>query len=200
MMQAPKKGPSILQQHSSAFQVYQIPVIILYGGYGGVTEGLLSTGKFEILGVFEFDQHTVELHQKQFPQIPIFRYTLGRSKSKFLQFVDRNVVRKEVWKQLYIHSSPPCQQLSTTNSNQNVDQGMKEVVWNIDLFAMIEPACFTIENVQAMGRCLRTSHPQLFNVDLNANLVSNTPQSRVRTIVSNWILKIKTVDQQFDYR
>ena len=53
----------------SAIANVKLPAILLFGGAGGATSGILASGKFDVKLVVEYDLQVVKLHKKLYPHV-----------------------------------------------------------------------------------------------------------------------------------
>jgi len=97
--------------------------------------------------VIEYDPQVIKLHRALYPKIKVLQHKLGESlhatKAKIKKFFPSKSERRR----LYMHASPPCQLLSTMNRLGDVQEGMRQVYWSIDLFERLHARFLTIENV-----------------------------------------------------
>ena len=172
-----------------SIQPSSIPCIVLFGGgIGGVTDGLLRTGKYDIRVVYEYDTHACTSHRKRFPSIPVVQYTLGGDINYFISSLVRYLPRR-IWSASVIQASPPCRDLSRANLNEiHRDDAMRLVEWTFALIDVICPAAYMIENVPKMVDCLSYTdahhrHSHVFD------LAYYVPQRRMRAMITNFPLE-----------
>ena len=169
-------------------QPTRIPCVILFGGgIGGVTDGLLRSGKFDIRAVYEYDIHACTSHRKRYPSIPVVQHTLGGDLNQFISTLIRYLPRS-MWSYSLIQASPPCRDLSRANNNRfHRDDAMRLVDWTLALVDVICPAAYMIENVPKMIRLLSPTdrqhrHSHVFD------LAYYVPQRRMRVMITNFPL------------
>jgi len=82
------------------------PAAVLFGGgIGGVTKGLLDTGKYDVRVVVEACPAAAATHRQRYPRIPVLIHTLGGSVDSFLERFLRFVPRSQ-WHKLLVQALP----------------------------------------------------------------------------------------------
>ena len=175
------------KMRASNIQTNRIPTVILFGGgYGGVTEGVARTKKYDIRGVYEYCNHAADTHRARFPSIPVCTLPLGGDIDVFIASFVKFIPRKQ-WSSCYIQASPPCRMLSLANAHTySTVESMAMVEWTFRILDLISPAIYVVENVPAMHEQLHASHS--FRFSHIFNLAYYVAQSRKRAIVSNFPL------------
>ena len=157
------------------------PAVVLFGGgMGGVTKGLLDSGKFDVRVVVEADADAAATHRKRYPRIPVLVHTLGESVDRFLERFVRFVPRSQ-WCKLFVQASPPCRKLSRNVTITDTNDAMHLTRWTLSLLESQLRCNFMIENVPAVLDYLNRP-------DLHAYVCSMeyyVPQARKRAIISN---------------
>jgi len=124
-------------------------VIDLFCGMGGFSEGISMAGHQVTLAVDNNDI-AIKTHQLNHPDTVACKYELGQD-LKATQSLIRKHLRPGPW---HLHGSPPCQSLSQAN-RQKYDpaQGMKLVLWYLDLVLLMKPTSWSMEQVRsALGQ------------------------------------------------
>ena len=179
-------APIVTRIH--AIQPTKIPTAILFGGgIGGVTDGLLRTGKYEICVVFEYDTLACTSHRRRYPHIPVCQYTLGGDIHEFIHTFRKYIPFKD-WHSCLIQASPPCRDLSTSNKKHIIrDDAMRLVEWTLSVVDIICPIVYLIENVSRMHEYLTDIHAHRHSSVYDLSYY--VPQRRLRAIVTNFPLE-----------
>ena len=62
-------------------------------------------------------------------------------------FVDNNL---PTGSHIHIHASPPCQNLSLANRNKDITEGLRMVLWTLDVIKELNPSSWTMEQVTSI--------------------------------------------------
>jgi site-specific DNA-cytosine methylase len=171
-----------------SIQPTKIPTVILFGGpLGGVADGILRAGCFEILVVYEYSQRSAASHRSRYPSIPVCCFELGNDINLFLDSLRQYIPCKD-WHRCFIQASPPCRKLSDANKfSFSKADAMRLVYWTLSVVDTVAPAAYVIENVTRMI-------DYLDDVNLSSrycnvfDLSYYVPQKRMRAMISSFPL------------
>ena len=164
-----------------------ILVIDLFCGIGGFSTGAIQAGANVILAVDMWNDAIV-IHTKNHPNTTHWVEELGGDCNIFMekmqQFLIKNYGARDAY-HLHIHGSPPCQNLSSLNVNRDEEEGLRLVIWTLNLIKKMNPNSWTLEQVY------NSKLKNLMNLH-NGKLVQckdyGVPQMRKRVIMGtiNW--------------
>lgn len=108
--------------------------------------------------------------------------TLGEGEAGSVEAVARLIIEEVAGRPYHLHGSPPCQNLSNANANGDRQEGMRLVLWFIDLVEHLKrsshpPASWSMEQVRTVAKRLPSWVPWS---NLNA-ADFGVAQTRVRT-------------------
>ncbi|BAC12129.1 site-specific DNA-methyltransferase (cytosine-specific) [Oceanobacillus iheyensis HTE831] len=130
-------------------------LIDLFAGAGGLSNGFIQTGKFEVLGAVEINKSAaktyVENHNKN-EDLIIKSGNSGMSDVSKIDFANFILEKKTSGDEIVVIGGPPCQGFSNANRQKNYlisgnNQLVKQYVRAID---EIKPTAFLLENVRSM--------------------------------------------------
>lgn len=130
-------------------------VIDLFAGAGGLSNGFMQTGRFEIVGVVEINKVAIETYKYNhsgmeeciiYPE----RATVSDiAKIDFKKFVEEKCLNRE---ELIVIGGPPCQGFSNANRQKNyLISGNNQLVKQYArVINEVRPVAFLMENVKTM--------------------------------------------------
>lgn len=139
-------------------------VVDLFCSIGGVSAAAKSLGHRVVLAV-DVEQWRLAIHELNHPDCKHVCMKLGRLNEKRLVRLIKRHVSQDDWSRLWIHASPPCQTNSKMQSMQfwnSVEDrrkqkgiGLKLLRWACDFILKMEPAQFSIEEVDDHNKKVR---------------------------------------------
>ena len=122
-----------------------ILVIDLFCGIGGFSTGAIQAGANVILAVDMWNDAIV-IHTKNHPNTTHWVEELGGDCNIFMekmqQFLIKNYGARDAY-HLHIHGSPPCQNLSSLNVNRDEEEGLRLVIWTLNLIKKMKTLLIT---------------------------------------------------------
>jgi len=166
----------------------RVPIVDLFSGIGGWTEGSRQAGHRVVLAV-DFNEKLLRIHAKNHPKCRHLCLELGpETEEQLVQQILRVVPEGREW---HLHASPPCTAISTIRSatrTRNVQEGMRLVLWYIALVLRLRPTTWSMEEVgtgmlDGILAMAQHTHPDVVAFASDVRFESyGVPQSRKRTL------------------
>lgn len=166
-------------------------IIDLFCGSGGVTTGFTKAG-FTCLLAIDCWEKALKVHEKNHPNSLHLLKKLGDENDeeslnhdKLLELINNVITKNEKASKVHIHASPPCQNLSSINTNRT--NCLKMTRWILDFFMNIIPKSWTwtIEQVShPLVKSLLADQDNVFSKTIDMSLYG-VSQNRKRMIASN---------------
>ena len=168
-----------------------IPVVVLYGGSGGLEKGLpvKKDGKFYIVAVsIEGKASTVQCHKLNNPHIPCLQLWMTNHE-QVLEAVEPFLPR-DTWTKSWWHASPSCKagsQANFTSTARDLENWGQTAEWTVGLLKKSRAAVWTLENTpRLLRRFVGLPTARIFRMERHCQL----PQKRARLIVSNIVIDL----------
>ena len=168
-----------------------IPIVVLYGGAGGLEKGLpgKKDGKYLIPAVaIEGKASTVQAHKLNNPHVPCHQLVMVNHE-EVLRVVEGYLPR-DIWEKSWWHASPSCKTGSSANLGSTVaqvEEWYQTAEWSVALLKKSRCAVWTLENtVRLLRRFVGLPTARIFRMERHCAL----PQKRARLIVSNVVIDL----------
>lgn len=164
------------------------PVVDLFCGCGGFSLGAKAAGH-RIAVAVDCWEPALAVHQANHPSTIHLNRELGadlhyggrRGVEAFAQELREIVPEIAAGEPWHLHGSPPCQELSTANPGGDRGEGLRLVLWFLELVGLMDPPSWSMEQVPTVARLLPVGTPGRER-KLNA-ADFNVPQTRKRTFL-----------------
>jgi len=130
-------------------------VVDLFCGCGGFACGVHQAGHEVVLSV-DFWKDALDVHAANHPGSEHLLLELGPEAEDILIAAIERAVAGRPW---HLHGSPPCQNLSNANAKADTDEGMRLVLWFLDLVERLQPDSWSMEQVQPVIKHLPVGTP-----------------------------------------
>ena len=118
-----------------------VRVVDLFCGGGGFSAGAVTAGGEVILAI-ESDPKVANAYSKNFNHSPRIQELGGDMKELASELKELGPI--------HLHGSPPCIKLSQVNqTNRNSEEGLRLVLWYLDLVEKVRPHRWSMEQVAA---------------------------------------------------
>jgi DNA (cytosine-5)-methyltransferase 1 len=165
------------------------PVVDLFCGIGGFSEGATAAGHRVVLAV-DSDATLLEVHERNHPEAAHFCLTLPCAT------LPLPLPTEGDW---HLHASPPCTKLSimqpgVTQAPAERREAADLVGWVFQLVKDAAPTSWSLEQVnhekvRAQLTALKSKHPMLFDWDVFDAAHAGVPQHRKRIVAgSPWLI------------
>ena len=168
-----------------------IPVVILFGGAGGLEKGLpvKKEGRYFIPAVaIEGNASTVQGHKLNNPHVPCHQMVMVNHEE--VMKVVEGYLPRCCWVKSWWHASPSCKAGSSANhGTKAVDLGewFRVADWAVALLKKSRCAVWTLENTaRLLRRFVGLPTARIFRMERHCAL----PQKRSQLVVSNILLDI----------
>lgn len=161
--------------------MHECVVLDLFCGVGGFSLGAVNAGARVAVAV-DVDEKCLRVHAENHKKTQHWLHQLGSwSPRKTWQYLTTTWGDEWRGKHVHIHGSPPCQNLSTIHPSPDVDEGLRLVIWFLELIRLSNCHSWSMEQVP---------HPRVLEILKKRNIehaVINmqhfgVPQTRVRCI------------------
>jgi|SaaInlV_125m_DNA_1040241.scaffolds.fasta_scaffold04818_3 site-specific DNA-cytosine methylase len=166
----------------------RMPVVDLFSGIGGWSEGARQAGHRVVLAV-DCSERLLRIHAKNHPECRHLCLELGpATEEQLVQQLRRVVPEGRAW---HLHASPPCTAISTIRSatrTRDVHEGMRLVLWYVALVLRLRPTTWSMEEVgtgmlDGILVMAQHMHPDVVAFASDVHFESyGVPQSRKRTL------------------
>ena len=133
--------------------------IDLFAGTGGFSHGWIQAGGVIAVAVDVWDK-ALKNHEHNHPETPTLKMELGHYSIEYTAKILKRFLDcfegEEI--HIHIHGSPPCQDISNA-SNGDPSNGMKLVLWFLELVAYMKPDSWSMENVLPVASRLPENVP-----------------------------------------
>lgn len=126
-------------------------VIDLFCGIGGFSTGAAMAGHQVVLAV-DSEYDLLAIHQLNHPDAEHLKLELGPDTEHILEAKIRALV--PTGRPFHVHGSPPCTKLSNMQNvkhsdelDENVEEGLRLVMWFIDFVQRLNPTTWSFEQV-----------------------------------------------------
>ena len=148
-----------------------IPVIDLFAGGGGFSQGVELSKTHKVVLVIEWWEKGLGLHQVNFPDCDHLCMSLGGDVKEFCDGI-RTYLSLKGYTNYLLHGSPPCQSFSNANRAKGHviadDVRSNLTTWFLEVVKELQPPSFSMENVPGCLKYLKEiSHPILKDTDVN---------------------------------
>ena len=124
-----------------------VPVVDLFCGAGGFSEGARVAGHHTVLAV-DNDPVAMETHTTNHPGATHVRMELGDdTEARLIELIEQCAPSGGAY---HLHGSPPCQAFSSQRMcrvARDRDEGMRMVVWFVNLVLKLRPRSWSLEEV-----------------------------------------------------
>jgi len=146
--------------------IHKFKVVSLFSGAGGLDQGFLDSGKFEIVWANDNDPSVYKTFIKNHPKIAFNSKNITK------------VASKDIPKADIIIGGPPCQSWSVAGSNRGAKDTRGQLFYEyIRIINDLKPKMFVAENVEGIMR--KTHQVEFQNIVKMFNKVGYTVHSRV---------------------
>lgn len=127
-----------------------IPVIDLFAGGGGFSQGIELSGTHKVVLMVEYWDKGLGLHYANFPDVDHLLMALGGDVQEFCNGI-REYISKNNYQNYHLHGSPPCQSFSSANRAIGhviaEDARSNLTTWYLEVVKELNPPTWSMENV-----------------------------------------------------
>ena len=132
---------SAYEQNVYTLIKYMVQVVDLFCGGGGFSAGAIEAGENVILAI-ELDNKIAKVYSNHFDHSPRIQELGGD--------IEEITSELKEFGPIHLHGSPPCLKLSQVNqTNRNSEEGLRLVIWYLDLVEIVQPYRWSMEQVAA---------------------------------------------------
>lgn len=121
-------------------------VVDLFSGCGGFSEGARQAGASVVLAVDAW-KAALDAHALRHPDAEHWCEELGGDPAEFAGRLRARLASLPPGSHVHLHGSPPCQNLSACNPTRDVPEGLRLVIWYLDVVDALRPDSWTMEQV-----------------------------------------------------